>query len=212
VDTGVRHKVGLELGEIDVEGAIEAERGSQRGHDLGDQAVKVGVCGALNVKVATAYIVESLVIKTEGAVSVLQKRVRRKHVVIRFHDSCGDLRSRGHSEREFRFAAIVNGKTLKEKGAKPRSSSSAGRVEDQEALKTSAVVRELSKTVKDEIDYLLADGVVSTGIVVGSIFFSRDKLLGMVKLTVSTSADLVADTRLEIYKNSTGDVFSSACL
>ena len=33
MDTGVWHKVGLELVQVDVEGAVEAERGGDRRHD-----------------------------------------------------------------------------------------------------------------------------------------------------------------------------------
>merc|ERR1719273_2382970 len=58
---GVGDKVGLELSDIDVEGTIEAERGSEGRDDLGDQSVEVGVGGALNVEVTAADIVHSLV-------------------------------------------------------------------------------------------------------------------------------------------------------
>jgi len=75
VDTGVGHQVGLELGKIDVEGTVESEGGSEGGHNLGDKAVEVGVGGALNVQVAAAHVVKGLVIKAEGAISVLQKGV-----------------------------------------------------------------------------------------------------------------------------------------
>ena len=37
VDAGVGHQVGLELGHVHVQGAVEAQRGCQRGDDLGDQ-------------------------------------------------------------------------------------------------------------------------------------------------------------------------------
>ena len=43
VDTRVGHQVGQELGQVDVEGAIEAERGRNGGHNLTDQTVQVGV-------------------------------------------------------------------------------------------------------------------------------------------------------------------------
>jgi len=68
VDTGVGHQVGLELSEIDVEGTIEAQRGGDGADDLTDQPVKVGVGGALDVEVATADIVDGLVVDHEGTV------------------------------------------------------------------------------------------------------------------------------------------------
>jgi len=45
-------------------------------------------------------------------------------------------------------------------------------VEHHEALETGTVVSELSDSVKTEIDDFLANGVVSSGEVVGSIFLS----------------------------------------
>merc|ERR1711975_180325 len=58
VDAGVGHQVGLELGDVDVEGAVEAERGGERRDDLGDQTVEVGVGRALDVDGTTADIVD----------------------------------------------------------------------------------------------------------------------------------------------------------
>jgi hypothetical protein len=43
VDAGVGHQVGLELGDVHVEGAVEAQGRGQGGDDLGDEAVQVGV-------------------------------------------------------------------------------------------------------------------------------------------------------------------------
>jgi len=113
VDARIGHKVGLELGEIDVEGTIEAKGSSQGRDNLGNQSVQVGVRGALNVEVAAAHIVQRLVVKAEGAVGVLKKRVGREHVVVGLNDSGGDLGSRGHGEGELRLAAIVHRETLK---------------------------------------------------------------------------------------------------
>jgi hypothetical protein len=73
VDARIRHQVGLELRQIDVQGTIEAQRGSEGRHDLCDEAVEVGVGRALDVQVAAADVIQGLVIQTEGAVSVLQE-------------------------------------------------------------------------------------------------------------------------------------------
>jgi hypothetical protein len=75
VNSWVWHKIGLELGDIDVQSTIESERSSQRGHDLGNQSVQVGVGWALNVQVAATHIIQGLVIQAESAVSVLKERV-----------------------------------------------------------------------------------------------------------------------------------------
>jgi pheromone shutdown protein TraB len=56
VDARVRHQVGLELGQVDVQRAVEAERRGERRDDLADQTVQVGVRRALDVEVATAQV------------------------------------------------------------------------------------------------------------------------------------------------------------
>merc|ERR1719201_3159355 len=56
VDAGVRHKVGLELGEVNVERTVETKRGRERRDDLADKAVEVGVCRALDVEAAAADV------------------------------------------------------------------------------------------------------------------------------------------------------------
>ena len=49
MDARVGHQVGLELGQVDVEGTIKAERGRDGGHDLADQTVQVGVSRSRDV-------------------------------------------------------------------------------------------------------------------------------------------------------------------
>ena len=49
MDAGVGHEVGLELGDVDVEGAVEAEGGGDGGDDLGDETVEVSVGGPADV-------------------------------------------------------------------------------------------------------------------------------------------------------------------
>jgi hypothetical protein len=143
---------------------------------------------------------------------VLQEGVTGKHVVVRLNDSGRHLRGRGHGEGELGLAAVVDRQTLKEEGSETRSASATGGVEDHESLKTGTVVSELSDAVKDKVNNLLANGVVTTGVVVGGILLAGDQLLGVVKLTVGTSTDLVTDTRLKIDEHATGHVLASTSL
>ncbi len=212
VDSGVGHQVGLELREIDVEGTIESQGGSQGGHDLGNQSVEVGVGGSLDVEVSAAHVVEGLVIQAEGAVSVLQQRVGRQDVVVGLNDSGGDLGSRGHGEGELGLAAVVDGESLQEEGAEAGASSTTSGVEDHEALETSAVISELADSVKDQVNHLLADGVVTTGVVVGSILLAGHQLLGVVELSVGASSDLIADRGLQVDEDATRNVLASTSL
>jgi hypothetical protein len=212
VDTGVGHQVGLELGKIHVQSSVETKRSREGGHNLTDKTVEVGVGGALDVEVAAAHIVQGLVIKAEGAVGVLQKGVTGKHVVVGLNDGGGHLGGRGHGEGKLRLAAVVDGQTLQKEGAEARSRSTTGRVEDHEALKTGTVIGQLADAVKYKVNDFLAHGVVTTGIVVGGILLARDQLLGMVQLTIGSSADLVTHSRLKIEVNGARDMLASTSL
>ena len=46
----IRHKVGLEFSEVDVECTVEPQRGRDGGHDLSDQPVQVCVRRPLHVQ------------------------------------------------------------------------------------------------------------------------------------------------------------------
>merc|ERR1719201_1607551 len=148
VDTGVRDEVGLELSNVDVECTIEAEGGSQGGDDLGDEAVEVGVGGALDVEGTAADVVDGLVVEHDGDVSVLEERVRGEHGIVRLNDSGGDLRGRVDGEAELGLAAVVDGEALEEEGAEAGAGATANSVEDEEALEAGAVVGELADAVE----------------------------------------------------------------
>jgi len=133
-------------------------------------------------------------------------------VIVRLNDGSGHLGGRCDGEGELGLAAVINGKALKEKRAETRAGTATSGVEDHEALETGTVISELADSVKDQVDDFLADGVVATGIVVGSIFLAGDELLGVVELSVGSSADFIADRWLEVNEDSTGNVLSGASL
>ena len=54
MDVRVRHEVGLKLGDVDVERAVEAERRRERRAELRDEAVEVRVRQALDVEVTAS--------------------------------------------------------------------------------------------------------------------------------------------------------------
>ena len=71
MDTWVWDQVGLELGQVNVQGTIKAERCCDGRHNLANQAVQVGVSGTLNVQVAAADVVDGFIVDHEGTVRVL---------------------------------------------------------------------------------------------------------------------------------------------
>ena len=97
-------QVGLELSDVGIEGTIESERGSQRGDNLGHDAVEVGVGWALDVEAATADVVHSLVIEQDSDVGVLEESMGGEHSIVRLHDSGGHLRRWAHAKYELRGA------------------------------------------------------------------------------------------------------------
>jgi hypothetical protein len=208
VNSWVWDKIGLELSNIDVKSTIETKGSSKRRNNLTNKSVKIGVSWSLNIKRSSAHIVKGLVIQTESTVSVLKKGMGRKYVVVWLDDGSSDLWGRGDSEGKLRLSTIVNGKSLKKKRTKSRSTSTTGGMEDKETLKTGTVIGQLSDSVKDKINNFLTNGVVTTGIVIGSILFTRDQLLRVVKLSVSTSSDFVEWSWLKIKENSSWNVFT----
>ena len=75
VDSWVRDQVGLEFSNIDVQGTIESQRGGQRGNDLSDQSVQVGISGSFNVQVSSADIIDGFVIQHNTDIGVFQQGV-----------------------------------------------------------------------------------------------------------------------------------------
>ena len=166
MDTGVGHKVGLELGDIDVQSTVETERGGQRGDGLGQQAVQVGVGGALDVEVATADIVKGLIVDLVGDIGVLEERMDAKYCVVGLDDRGGDLGAAPDGERDLGLLAVIDGKALEQEAAKTGTGTTADGVVDEETLETGAVISELANAIEDQIDNLLTDGVVTTGEIV----------------------------------------------
>lgn len=81
---------------------------------LGDETVQVGVSRALDVERASAKIVYGFVVKHDGHVRVLEKRVRRQNTVVRLHDRIRHLRARIYCKPQFGFLAIIDGKPLEQ--------------------------------------------------------------------------------------------------
>ena len=109
-------------------------------HTLSDQTVQVLVVGALNAEVATADVVDGLVVNHEGAVGVLEGCVGGEDGVVGLDNRGGDLRSRVDTELELALLAVVGGETLKEEGTETRTCTTTERVEDKETLERGAVI------------------------------------------------------------------------
>ncbi len=60
MDPGVGHQIRLELVEIDVESAVESQRGRDGGDDLSDETIEIGVRGPAYVQVGPADVIDCL--------------------------------------------------------------------------------------------------------------------------------------------------------
>merc|ERR1719263_2788634 len=212
MDSWVWHQVSLELSDIDVKGTIESEGSSERGDNLSDESVQVGVGWSLDIEVSSADIINGFVIDHDGDISVLEEGVSGEDGVVWLNNGSGDLWGWVDGETELGFLTVIDGKSLEEEGTKTGTSSSTDGVEDEETLETSALVGKFSDSVEAEIDDFFTNGVVSSGEVVGSIFFTGDELLWVEELSVGTSSDLIDNGWLEIEEDGSWDVFTSTSL
>merc|ERR1712227_639288 len=212
MDPGVGDQVGLELSQIDVESSIKPERGGDGGDDLTNHPVEVGVGWTVDVQVPTADVVDGLIVDHEGAVGVLEGGVGGEDGVVGLHHGSGHLGSGVDGELQLGLLAVVHGETLHQQRGESGSSSSSEGVEDEETLETSALVSQLPDPVQNQVHDLLADGVVTPGVVVGGVFLASDQLLGVEELTVDSSSHLVNDRWLQINKHSSGHVFATSGL
>ena len=98
VNTRIRHQVGLELVQVDIQGTIETQAGGDGAHNLGNEAVEMLIIRAWDIKVATADVIHGLVINQEGAVRVFNGAVGGEDSIVRLDHRGGDTRSRVDSE------------------------------------------------------------------------------------------------------------------
>lgn len=69
-----------------------------------------------------------------------------------------------------------------------------------------------TNAVNDIVDHLLANGVVTTGVVVGGILLTTDQQLGVEEVAVFTSSDLVNGRGVEIDEQRSRNMLAAAGL
>jgi hypothetical protein len=104
----VWYQVSLESSHVNVDLTIEAKGRRDGGNDLRNQTVQVGVRWALNVKGATADVVQGFVINHESNIGVLKHTVRRKNGVVWLYNSGGALWGWVYTEKNLGFATVVH--------------------------------------------------------------------------------------------------------
>ncbi|OAY73790.1 hypothetical protein ACMD2_07750, partial [Ananas comosus] len=189
----------------------EHEVDARVGNQIGLELCHIHIQGAIKSQRgrAAADVINGLIVEENCNISVLQKGVGGENTVVGLDDRGGDLRRGIHT--------------------KARASASANSIEDEKALKPSAVVGKLPDAVEAEINNLLANckieinnqiiilyqgitGIVATGEVVGGIFLAADELLGVEELAVGSGPHLIDHSGFQINKHSTGDMLPCTCL
>jgi hypothetical protein len=122
---------------------------------------------------------------------VLKGGVSGEDAVVWLYNSCGDLWGRVDSKLKLGLLAVVDRQTLHHQRCEARAGTTTEAVEDEETLKTGALVSQLASPVKHKINELFSDGVVTSGVVVGGILFACDELLRVEELAVGSSSDLI---------------------
>lgn len=210
MDSWIGDQVSLEFSDIDIEGSVESEGGSQRWDDLSNESVQVGVGWSLNIEVSSADIVDSFVIEHNSDISVFEEWVSGEDWVVWLNDGSWNLGWWVDGETELGFLSVIDGESLEEEGSKTWSSTTTDWVEDKETLETSALISKLSDSIEAEIDDFFTNGVMASGEVVSSIFFTWDELFGMEELSVGSSSDFIDDSWFQIEEDASGDVFTSS--
>merc|ERR1712123_310397 len=116
------------------------------------------------------------VINHECTVRMFEGGVGCQDGVVGLYNSGGNLGSWVDCKLQLGLLSVINRKTLHKKGGESRASSTTERMEDQESLKSSTLISKLPDPVQNQIHNLLADGVVSSCIVVSSILLAGHKL------------------------------------
>jgi hypothetical protein len=212
MDSWIWDQVSLEFSNINVKGTIESEGGSEGGDNLSDKSVQVGVGWSLDIEVSSADIIDGLVIKDNGDIGMLEEGVSGEDGVVWFNNGGGDLWGWVDGETELGFLTVIDGESFEKEGSESGTGSSTDGVEDEETLESGTLIGKLSDSIEAEIDDFFTNGVMSSGEVVGGIFFTGDKLLWMEELSVGSGSDLIDNGWLEIEEDSSWDVLTSTGL
>merc|ERR1712106_1061026 len=167
MDPWIGDQVGLELSQIHVECPIKSERCCYRRDNLTNQTVQIGVGRSFNIKIPATDVIDRLIVNHKGTIRVVKGGVSGQDRVVRLNHSRRNLWGWVDCKLKLGLLSIINGEPLHEQRGKARTSSSSKRVENEESLKSCAIVSKLPYSFQDQIHNLLANGVVPPGIVVG---------------------------------------------
>ena len=74
-------------------------------------------------------------------------------------------------------------------------------MKNEKPLEPGTLIGQLTNPVKDKINNLFADRVVPSSVIVGGIFFARDQLFRVKKLSVGSGSNLIYITKLMLTRH-----------
>jgi len=138
---------------------------------------------------------------------VLEGSVGGQDSVVWLDNGVTELGGGVNAELELGLLSVISRKTLKQESTKTGASSTAERVEDEEALETRTIVGQAPDHVHNYVDLFFSYSVVTTSVIASSVLLSGDEGLRVEKTAVSASSDLVDDIGLKVNVEGTGNVF-----
>lgn len=210
MNSWVWYQVSLELSNINVKSTIESQRSGEGGDNLGNKSVQVSVGWSFDIQLSSADIIKSFVIKHNSNIGVLQQRVSGEDGVVWFNNSGRNLWGWVNGETQLGLLTVIDGKSFQKKGSESGTGTTTDGGVDEESLKTSTVVSQLSDSIEAQVNDFSSDSVVTSSEIVSGVFLSGDELFWMEQLSVGTSSDLVNNSWFEIQEYGSWDVLSSS--
>jgi len=70
MDSWIWDEIGLEFGNIDVQGTIKSEGGGKGRDNLSNESIQVGIGWSFNIKISSTDIVDSFIIEHNGDIGM----------------------------------------------------------------------------------------------------------------------------------------------
>ena len=131
---------------------------------------------------STTDVIDGLVAYHEGTIRVLLGGVGGEDGVVGLNYSSANLGGWVNGDLQLGLLAIIDRETSHKQEGEPRISSPTRAVENQEALEACAPVSQLLHWVQDTVNDLSTNGVVTRGVVIGTIFLACDEMLTVEEL------------------------------
>ncbi|ELK05734.1 Disks large-associated protein 1 [Pteropus alecto] len=116
----------------------------------------VSISWKFNIEISITDVIDSFIVNHDGTIRVLQGSMSSEDGVVGLNYGFGILGDWVNGELQLRLLAIINRETFHQQGGESGTSSPTKAMENQEALKTYALVSQLLNLIQDKVKDLLA--------------------------------------------------------